>query len=168
MATIHLCPAKALTDLCQELRRKLSRDSRLGRSALLLDIGRAPKRDEGRLVFGNGLKRLRFGLSLGDILDRRRLWALDLLRRDLVRGDTKLELLLGLGGTVQLLVDRDVGRIEGDIGAGRVRVALEANGGGRCNVQNGSKLEEERLSVCCCTGPTMGDGMGQSAGDGMT
>ena len=59
----------------------------------------------------------------------------------LLHGNTKLELRLGLGGTVKLLVDRGVGGVEKNIGGGRVRVALQVDIGVYRNVQNAPNLE---------------------------
>jgi hypothetical protein len=43
----------------------------------------------------------------------------------LLVGNSKLELLLGLGGSVELLVDGDVVGVEDDVSGSRIRVSLE-------------------------------------------
>ena len=53
-------------------------------------------------------------------------------------GDLQTQLQLGLGGTVELLVNGDVGRVEGDEGRGTVGVALEDSVRGGRNLQSGA------------------------------
>jgi hypothetical protein len=60
-------------------------------------------------------------------------------------GDAELELLLGLGGTVQLLVDSLVLVVEGDVGAGRVGVPLDEDLVGGRDVEKLADLTEEAV-----------------------
>ena len=55
-------------------------------------------------------------------------------------GDLQTQLQLGLGGTVELLVDGDIGRVERDKGRSTVRVALEDGVGGGRDLEQGAKL----------------------------
>lgn len=74
-----------------------------------------------RLGFWLGLG---LGLGLGLVLNRDRLRPLDLLV-GVAEGDSELELLLRLGGTVELLPDGDVARVEDNVGGSRIGVAFK-------------------------------------------
>lgn len=75
----------------------------------------------GLVLDGNGP-----GDSLGQVLDR----------------DANLELRLGLGSAVKLLINGDVAGLKEDIGCCRVRVSLKGNLEVGRNVEEGSKLAE--------------------------
>jgi hypothetical protein len=92
-------------------------------------------------VLGGGRLLHRAGLL---VLDGSRLGYDGLLVGD---GDPETQLQLGLGGTVELLVDRGVGRVEGDEGRGAVRVAFEESLGRGRDGEQVSKLWRENRSA---------------------
>jgi hypothetical protein len=85
----------------------------------------------GYVFKGDGLGSAGFG---GSDLESSRLL---LLRK----GHTKLELRLGFGGTVELLVDGGVLGIENDVGGTRVGISLEDNLSIAGNVKEGPNLD---------------------------
>jgi hypothetical protein len=70
--------------------------------------------------------------GLGLVLDRDGLWFLIFLVR-VPQGHSKLELLLRLGRTVELLPNGDVTVVENDVGRGRIGVPFEGGMGSRSN-----------------------------------
>lgn len=82
------------------------------------------------------------GLGLGFILDGNRFGAVGAVgvfsRRQLRR--TKLELLLGLGSSVKLLIDGKIIRIEYDVGGSRVGITLESGRSPKGDLQEPTKL----------------------------
>jgi hypothetical protein len=67
------------------------------------------------------------------------------LEKGALLGDAELKLLLGLGGTIELLVDSLVLVVEGDVGAGRVGVPFDEDLVGGRDVKKLADLTEEAV-----------------------
>lgn len=86
---------------------------------------------------------LRFGLGLGLglrlVLNGDGLWLL-LFFVGVAEGDSELELLLRLGSTVELLPNRNVARVEDNVGRGGIGVTLKCSVGVRRDAEAGADL----------------------------